>query len=83
MPFEALPNQIPTEIADVSIQIHRIVSEEGVAYHGNFSVQVLDQNGETMNVKVGDLLPHLNAKQKVSLKSLIDDLHDLAQALLP
>lgn len=83
MAFEVLANQVPSEIADVSIQISRIIGEEEVSYHGNFSVQILDQNGETMNIKAGDLLPHLDTTQKASLKSLIDDLYDLAQALLP
>jgi len=83
MAFEVLPNQIPSTIGNVTIRALRVPGGEEVEYRGNFSVEIIDQNGNTMIVKTGDLLPHLDATQKASLKSLIDDLHNLAQTLLP
>ena len=49
----------------------------------NFSLQFLDQDGEPMPIKGGELLQHLTPEQIAYQIQFLDDMRALAEAALP
>lgn len=51
-------------------------------YQGDFHFEILDQNGSPMDVRSGDLIPHLTEAQKTSLIGFLDTVLTKAEGTL-
>ena len=91
MALPALENRTPTTVRVVSINMNSVLSQSGPpdgAYDtedksANYTLQVLDQDGERMPPVGGDLLPHITPEQTAWLIQFMNDLRALAEAQLP
>lgn len=84
MTFPTADQPIPTAIGDISIQLSDFIAgtnpeEEPAHQEGEFSVQVLDQNGDVIRVMMGDLVPHLTAARRTALWKFLQELRDKAE----
>jgi hypothetical protein len=84
--------KVPTEVGRVKI----ILEDYGAhplldpvtglplsRYQGTFEIQLLDQSGEVLKVRNGDLAPYLTATQKTAIKNLQDAFRVKAEKLIP
>lgn len=80
-PAEAVAT--PTGIGDLRIILRVPAGGEGVNTQGEFLFDVLDQNGERIRSREGDLAPHLTAAEQQSVAAFMDLLLAKARASLP
>lgn len=82
-------NKIPTEIGAMGIMFFRGKSGVIPELRGDpdstveaalfDSIAILDQSGEVMNWRRGDLIPHLTSQEIVGLRALMDRLWGVAE----
>ena len=83
MAFEPEPNEVQTELGDMSYQIFdpRPGSEETRAV--SFSAQILDQDGDVMRVRTGDMIQHMLPEEIQTVVDLVTAWRARAAALIP
>ena len=81
MSFEPEQPEIPASIGDIVIILagHPDKTKD----KANYKIQVLQEDGVTLDVKRGNLAPHLTPAQITALKTFMSDIRTLAQGLLP
>ena len=78
-----VPESAKTPAAIGDIRLTFILSRDDTK-SAQFRLQVLDQNGELLANKRGNLIPHLTTGQRNGAEQLLDDLKALAEAeILP
>lgn len=81
MAFETGENKIATTIGPVVLTIEDGINREGVPFQAaRFGIKVYDQNGEHMETKSGNLIPHLTTPQKNGALQLLTDIRTKAEA---
>jgi len=71
----------PTTVASVEI-ILRVVKGTPNVYEGRYSFDVLDQDGAIMDVRSGNVVPHLTGAQITALKGFMDAMLTKAQGVI-
>jgi hypothetical protein len=77
----AVSTRVPTKVPRLSINIV-VVKGQPNAYDATYSFDVLDADGAIMDVRDGDLIPHLSTSEINGLKALMDSLISQAQGAL-
>lgn len=75
MAFTKEPTRVPTAIGDMSVQM--FTPAGGGQGSSDFSIQVMYSDG-TMQVKTGNLVPHLTQAQINQLQAFMDALRTKA-----
>jgi len=68
----------PASVQHLEI-ILTVTDGEPNSYSGRYTFDVLDQDGERVQVRAGNLVPHLTAGQVTNLKAFLDTLLTKAQ----
>lgn len=71
MAFEVEETRTPTRIADMSYQFFDPDPLGDEPRAAEYSLQILDQNGETIRVKTGDMLPHAEPDEIQTMLTLL------------
>jgi len=81
--FNTATTDTPTSVGPVSITF--VVWDEGGTnqYAGRYSFHILDQNGEEMGQRNGNLVPHLTAGQQTAIINFLDEMRTKAEGVLP
>ena len=90
MALPILEKRTPTTMVAVSVNMQTVLSqseEDGPwdieSKNGNFSLYFLDQDGEPMKTKGGELLQQLSTEQRDYQIQFLNDMRVLAEATLP
>ena len=85
-PLEQSIIQTPTEVptVDISLWVTNHIKDDREPKGAEYTILVLDQDGDVMKTLRGDLLPHLTTVQKNWLLQFMDDIKVQAEAqILP
>ena len=90
MALPALENRTPSTMRVVSVNMQSVLSQsepdgdwDTENKSANFTLQFLDQDGEPMPIKGGELLQHLTPEQIANQIQFLNDMRALAEAALP
>lgn len=79
MDFETVKTRIPSGIGDIRVLLEvKKDRQESIEY----TVQILDADGNTMGHKQGDLAPYLTTAQISGARALMADVRTKAQKLI-
>lgn len=70
--------RVPTSVGPVEI-ILTVTAGSPNDYAGRYTFDVLDADGNTVDVRNGNLVPHLTASQITAIKSFLDAMLTKAQ----
>ena len=63
----------PTSVDRVELVLHVYEDEDGVRQHdASYQFDVLDQDGNAMDLRRGNLIDHLSAQRKTTLEGFLD-----------
>lgn len=81
MSFGQSENSVPTSIGEIQIVLIDFPNDEDRA---RFAIQVLDQNEEIMDRKIGNLISHITAQQIAQIQNFMADIRTQAETeILP
>ena len=79
MSWDEVANKVATTIGPIFIAL---TDNDGTSINHiiTYNVQVLDQNGDVLDLKAGDLEPHLVAGQKTAIVDFLAEIRAKAEA---
>ena len=77
--FDPANDRVPTLIPDVVVTL----TATDAGNHARFAFVVLDADGNQIEERVGDLLPHLTAAQKTAANNFVNAMLVKARGTLP
>ena len=81
--FNTATSETPTSVGPVTLKF--TVWDDGGTnqYAGDYSFEIMDQNGEPMGRRRGNLVPHLTAGQQTAIMNFLDEMLTKAEGVLP
>jgi len=79
MDFEVVKARVPSEIGDIRVLLE---VKAGGQESAEYTVEILDADGLTMEHKQGDLAPYLTTAQISGARALMADVRTKAQKLI-
>ena len=87
MAFEPAVTRVPTKIKKIRIVLEtnlaEVDGEEVLQESADYSVEILDADGGTIETKYGDLVPQLSAGEITALQVFMANQRVKAQTFLP
>ena len=83
MTFEPEQNKIQTSLGGISYQFFDPKPNGDEQRTADFSIQILDQNGDVMQVKTGEMIQHMLPAEIQIIQDLLDAWRLRAQGVLP
>jgi hypothetical protein len=73
--FDPAAPRIPTAVERLEVRLFALDDGAGgTGYDASYRFPIIDANGDLLEDRQGDLIPHLTAAQKTKLTSLMDAL---------
>lgn len=77
--FDPAPPRTPADIGEIIIHVVYNPSNTERTHAVDYSLQVLDQDGDSLSSRSGDLLPRLDVAEKQQLRAIVERIHALAK----